>query len=108
MSAAGGGGGGGDAADADARAFRLCGINIGGLTVERLSFLFYPPSLFVVAVRDETSRDSECPGRTLQKNPRRGGRCRRVTAPACPLTDTGGLPWEQTSKRRLNPGRLRR
>lgn len=71
MSAAGGGGGGGggggDAADADARAFRLCGINIGGLTVERISLLFTPPPLSssllygtrqaaTASVRDEHSR----------------------------------------------------
>lgn len=40
MYAAGGGGGGGgwDTADADARAFRVCEINIDGPTDKRLNF----------------------------------------------------------------------
>lgn len=70
MYAAGGGGGGGgwDAADADARAFRVCEINIDGPTDKRLSFdltfFFFLYPFFFIAVRDERSRDSACLGRT--------------------------------------------
>lgn len=74
MYAAGGGGGGGggggwDTADADARAFRVCEINIDGPTDKRLSFdltfvLFFIYPFFFIAVRDERSRDSACLGRT--------------------------------------------
>lgn len=69
MYAAGGGGGGGrgwDTADADARAFRVYEINIGGPTDKSLSFdlTFLFSCLFFVAVRDERSRDSACLGRT--------------------------------------------
>lgn len=65
MYAAGGGGGGGrgwDTADADARAFRVCEINIDGPTDTSLSFdltvlYFFLFPLFIAA-RDERSRDS--------------------------------------------------
>lgn len=64
MYAAGGGGGGGgwDTADADARAFRVCEINIDGPTDKRLElrpyffFFFFIPLLLHCCPRREKSR----------------------------------------------------
>ena len=93
MYAAGGGGGGGgrgwDTADADARAFRVCEINIDGPTDTSLSFdltvlyfFYFPCSLLPETREAATARVWDEHSRRSRK------RCRLVTAPACPLSLT--------------------